>query len=171
MLGIGALTGINTVVHCALFGAETIDASRLIDDLPPARAATAVIWEPGTRAFRNGALTHLAAYYAARKHGRWAFAFARYLSVPVRYKASSQPAWPARGWEFSPEDYDARCKYARAFPLVIVKAPSELPGDAGAEQSVRRLVFHADAAAVTLLSHHGSYWAFDTVGLPDDGTF
>jgi hypothetical protein len=27
-----------------------------------------------------------------------------------------------------------------------------------------------DADAVKLLSHHGKFWAFDTAGLPDDGT-
>jgi hypothetical protein len=171
MMRLGLAAGANTLLHCALFAWETRDASRLIDDLPPGRAVTAVIWEPGTLAFRNGSLTHLAAYYAARKHGQWAFAFARYLSVPVRFKPHSQPAWPALGWEFSAEDYNARCKYARAFPLVIIKAPSELPRDASGEGLVRGLVFKRDAGAVTLLSHHGRYWAFDTVGLPDDGSF
>jgi hypothetical protein len=153
-----------------LYAWETNDASRVIDDLPAGGAATAVIWEPGTWAFRNGTLTHLAAYYAARKHGQWAFAFARYLSVPVRFQPGSQPAWPEHGWEFDGADYDPRCKYARAFPLVIVKAPAELPRDAAAEARVRELVFKKDAAAVRLLSHHGRYWAFDTMGLPDDGT-
>jgi hypothetical protein len=168
---LGLLAGVNTVAHCALFSWETSDASATIDDLPEGRAATAVIWEPWTQAFRNGTLTHLAAYYAARKHGRWAFAFARYLSVPVRFKPGGQPAWPLVGWEFDGESYDARCKYARAFPLVIIKAPSDLPRDASGEPLVRKLVFKQDAAAVTLLSHHGSFWAFDTTGLPDDGRF
>jgi hypothetical protein len=170
MLGLGLAAGVNTVLHCAMFSWETNDASLLIDDLPAARSATAVIWEPGTASFRNGTLTHLAAYYAARKHGQWAFAFARYLSVPVRFRDHTQPAWPARGWEFDAEAYDPRCKYARAFPLVIVKAPAELPRDAGGEPRVRRLVFARDAAAVRLLSHHGRYWAFDTTGLAEDGT-
>jgi hypothetical protein len=167
-LGISA--GLNTLAHCAIFSWETNDASATIDDLPPGRAATAVIWEPWTAAFRNGTLTHLAAYYAARKHGRWAFAFARYLSVPVRFKPGGQPAWPAVGWEFDGESYDPRCKYARAFPLVIVKAPEQLPEDGSGEPLLRKLVFKQDAAAVTLLSHHGRYWAFDTTGLPEDGT-
>jgi hypothetical protein len=171
ILGLGLAAGVSTLVHCALFAWETKEASQLIDDLPPGRAATAVIWEPWTLAFRNGTLTHLAAYYAARKHGQWAFAFARYLSVPVRFKPNSQPAWPAQGWEFSGEDYDPRCKYARAFPLVLVKAPAELPRDASGEAVVRYLVFKRDASAVRLLSHHGSYWAFDSTGLPDDGVF
>ncbi|HEY6461807.1 MAG TPA: hypothetical protein VIY73_16695 [Polyangiaceae bacterium] len=157
------------LLHCGLYAYETNDASAVIDDLPPGKSATAVIWEPGTFAFRNGTLTHLAAYYAARKHGEWAFAFARYLSVPVRFKPGAQPAWPAKGWEFRGEDYDPRCKYARAFPLVIVKAPKELPADAGGEPAVRTLLFKQDANAVRLLSHHGRYWAFDTQGLPDDG--
>jgi hypothetical protein len=170
MLGLGLAAGINTVAHCLLFSWETNDASRVIDDLPPGRSATAVIWQPGTLAFRNGMLTHLAAYYAARKHGQWAFAFARYLSVPVRFKENSQPAWPARGWEFDAEAYDTRCKYARAFPLVIVRAPRELPRDASGEAHVRRLVFGRDADGVKCLSHHGRFWAFDTAGLPDDGT-
>jgi len=170
MLRIGVLAGANTILHCALFAWETLDASRLIDELPPGRAVTAVIWEPETLAFRNAPLTHLAAYYGARKHGPWAFAFARYLSVPVRFQEHSQPAWPAKGWEFSAEDYDPRCKYARAFPLVIVKAPSELPSDDEGEAYVRNLIFGRDARDVTLLSHRGRYWAFDTIGLPEDGT-
>jgi hypothetical protein len=169
ILRMGVLVGVNTLAHCVAFGLETSDASATIDEMPPGGAATAVIWEPGTHAFRNGTLTHLAAYYAARKHGRWAFAFARYLSVPVRFKPGSQPAWPARGWEFSAGSYDPRCKYARAFPLVIVKAPAEMARDASGEPLVRRLVFKQDADAVKLLSHHGRYWAFDSTGLPEDG--
>jgi hypothetical protein len=170
ILGVALLAGVDVLLHCGLYAYETNDASRVIDDLPAGGAATAVIWEPGTFAFRNGTLTHLAAYYAARKHGQWAFAFARYLSVPVRFKAGAQPAWPARGWEFEGEAYDPRCKYARAFPLVLVKAPKGLPRDEEAEQRVRELVFKKDAQAVRLLSHHGRYWAFDSTGLPDDGT-
>jgi hypothetical protein len=169
MLRIGLAVGANTLLHCALFGWETNDASRLIDDLPPGGAATAVIWDPEMLFFRNGELTHLAAYYGARKHGQWAFAFARYLSVPVRFRADMQPPWPARGWEFNADDYDPRCKYARAFPLVIVKAPAEIAADESGELAVRRLVFKSDAGAVTLLSHRGRYWAFDTTGLPTDG--
>jgi hypothetical protein len=167
---LGLAAGANTLLHCALFGWETNDASAMIDDLPAGRAATAVIWDPWTHAFRNGTLTHLAAYYAARKHGHWAFAFARYLSVPVRFKPGTQPAWPARGWEFSAEDYDPRCKYARAFPLVLIKASDDVPTDGRGEAFIRRMVFRQDASAVVLLSHHGRYWAFDTTGLPDDGT-
>jgi hypothetical protein len=170
ILGIAVAAGVDVLLHCGLYAWETNDASRVIDDLPPGRSATAVIWEPGTYAFRNGTLTHLAAYYAARKHGEWAFAFARYLSVPVRFKPGAQPAWPAHGWEFKGEAYDPRCKYARAFPLVIVKAPKHMPRDESGEPLVRALVFKQDAQVVRLLSHHGRYWAFDTEGLPDDGT-
>ncbi|HEY8088699.1 MAG TPA: hypothetical protein VIF09_12660 [Polyangiaceae bacterium] len=169
VLGLGLVSAANLFLHCALYGVETYDASRVIDDLPPGKSATAVVWDTGTYAFRNGTLTHLAAYYAARKHGQWAFAFARYLSVPVRFRPGSQPAWPAKGWEFDGEQYDARCKYARAFPLVIVRAPLHLPTDASAEAKVREIVFKQDARAVRLLSHHGHFWAFDTEGLPDDG--
>jgi hypothetical protein len=169
MRRIAVAAGVNTLAHCLLYSFETADASAVIDDLPPGQSASAVIWEPGTWAFRNETLAHLAGYYAARKHGQWAFAFARYLSVPVRFKPGAQPAWPARGWEFAPSDYDARCKYARAFPLVIVKAPAELPRDASGEDAVRRLVFQADWSRVRLMSHHGRYWAFDSRGLPEDG--
>jgi hypothetical protein len=88
----------------------------------------------------------------------------------VRFKPNAQPAWPKRGWEFDAEAYDPRCKYARAFPLVVVKAPSSLPRGASGEPILRRLVFKEDAARVKLLSHHGRFWAFDTEGLPDDGT-
>ncbi|MGD0675934.1 MAG: hypothetical protein ABSC94_10975 [Polyangiaceae bacterium] len=172
-LRLGLVAALSFLLHCTLFAFETNDASAVIDDLPPGRSITAVIWDPGTVAFRNGTLTHLAAYYAARKHGEWAFAFARYLSVPVRFRPHSQPAWPGRGWEFDGQAYDPRCKYARAFPLVIVKAPEEVDRGASGEEVVRRIVFKRDAAApaVKLLSHHGRFWAFDTEGLPEDGTF
>jgi hypothetical protein len=169
MAALGLAAGANALVHCLLYDRETRDASATIDDLPQGRAATAVILEPWTDSFRNGTLTHLAAYYAARKHGSWAFSFARYLSVPVRFKPGATPAWPAHGWEFSGEDYDARCKYARAFPLVIARAPSDWPVDGAAEATVRKTIFKEDADRVRLLSHHGQYWAFDTAGLPDDG--
>ena len=117
---LGIVAGLNTVLHCSIFSWETSDASATIDDLPPGRAATAVIWEPWTAAFRNGTLTHLAAYYAARKHGRWAFAFARYLSVPVRFKAGGQPAWPRR-WAGSsmPSSTIPAASTRAPFPLVI----------------------------------------------------
>jgi len=169
ILRLGLVGGANLFAHCVLFAWETNDASAVIDDLPPGGAATAVIWDPWTIAFRNGTLTHLAAYYGARKHGQWAFAFARYLSVPVRFKPNSQPAWPARGWEFEGEAYDPRCAYARAFPLVIIKAPSDIARDGSGESMVRRLVFKKDAPSVRLLSHHGRFWAFDSSGLPGDG--
>ena len=170
ILRLGVLAGANLLAHCAVYGLETRDASALLDDLPEGGAATALIADPGTIAFRNGTLTHLAAYYAARKHGRWAFAFARYLSVPVRFKEGSQPAWPRRGWEFSAEDYDPRCTYARAFPLVIVRAPDDSPRGASAEPWLRQMIFKGDAASVRLLAHRGEFWAFDTTGLPHDGT-
>ena len=170
ILGLAGLAGLNLFGHCALYAWETNDASRVLDDLPPGGAVTAVIWDPGTWAFRNGTLTHLAAYYAARKHGSWAFAFARYLSVPVRFRPGAQPAWPEHGWEFDASAYDPRCKYARAFPLVVVKAPEAVATDASGERWLREIVFRQDARTPRLLSHHGRYWAFDTSGLPDDGT-
>jgi hypothetical protein len=169
-LAVGVLCGVSTFVHGAIYAYETNDASRVIDELPEGRGATAVLWDTGTFAYRNGALVHLQAYYAARKHGRWAFAFARYLSVPVRFRAYSQPAWPLRGWEFDGSDYNPRCKYARAFDLAIVRAPLDMSTDDSSEYAVRRLVFGKDADKVTRLSHHGEFWAFDTKGLPDDGT-
>jgi hypothetical protein len=170
ILRLGLIAGANAVAHCLLFQWETRDASALIDELPSGRAATAVIWDPGTRAFRNGTLTHLAGYYAARKHGKWAFAFARYLSVPVRFKPNSQPPWPAHGWEFDAEQYAPRCLYARAFPLVLLRAPDELAGDASDEATLRILVFKRDSERVHLLAHHGRFWAFDTSDIPGDGT-
>ncbi len=89
--------------------------------------------------------------------------------MPVRFKPGAQPAWPVRGWEFKADDYDPRCKYARAFDLVIVKAPPDLPETDAGEARVRHRVFGNDENAVKLLSHHGRFWAFDTAGLPDDG--
>ena len=103
----------------------------------------------------------------ARRGGDWAYSFARFLSVPVRFKPGQGPWWPKKGWEFAPSDYNVRCKYARYFDLLLVKAPHDVDGEA----EVRRIVFGEDAASPLLLSHHGEYWAFDTKGVPEDGTF
>lgn len=170
-LAIGLFAGVNLVVHAAIYAWETDDLSRVIDDLPSGRRATAVVHGAETFSFRHGTLVHAAAYYAARKAGDWSFSFARYLSVPVRFKPGGGPPWPKLGWEFEPSDYNPRCQYARHFDLVIVKAPRGLPKDASAESAVRAAVFRDDAAAPKLLSQHGAYWAFDTRGLPSDGTF
>jgi hypothetical protein len=169
-LALGAVVGANLVLHTSMFAMETNDASRVIDDLPEGRSATSVVWEPGTLAFRNGTMTHLAAYYAARKHGLWAFSFARYLSVPVRFRPGKQPAWPTKGWEFTAADYNPRCKYARTFDLVIVKAPPDVPTGGDGEKTLRHRMFGKDENNVVLLSHHGAYWAFDTKALTTDGT-
>lgn len=166
-LTVGVLAGLNLVVHTTVYAYETNDASRVIDDLPPGRRVTAVVWGGDTFSFRHGTLVHYAAYYAARKHGDWAFSFARYLSVPVRFRPGGGPAWPLKGWEFGAADYNPRCKYARHFDLVLIKAPRGY----NTEREVRDLVFRRDADAVKLASHHGHYWAFDTAGLPDDGTW
>ncbi|MFI5297470.1 MAG: hypothetical protein ACHREM_05175 [Polyangiales bacterium] len=170
-LAIALCTGLNLFLHDLAFARETDDASRVIDELPPNRSATAVIYGGDTFAFRHGPLIHLAAYYAARKHGDFAFSFARYLSVPVRFKPFGGPPWPLKGWEFNASDYNPRCKFARRFDLVILKAPGDLPTGDASEQRVREIVFGQDAWNVRLVSHHGRYWGFDTRGLPDDGTF
>ncbi len=170
-LTLGVVTGLNAAAHAVWFARETDDASKVIDDMPPGRRATAVVYGADTNSYRSGALVHLAAYYGARKHGDWAFSFARYLSVPVRFKAGGGPPWPKIGWEFNAADYNPRCKFAHTFDLVIVRAPRDLPTDASAEPAVRRVVFKEDAAAVRLISHHGGFWAFDARGLPEDGTF
>jgi hypothetical protein len=170
-LAIAVLAGANLLGHMVAYASETDDAARVIDEAPTGRSATAVVYDSETFSFRNGTLVHLAAYYAAIKHGDWSFAFARYLSVPVRYTAAGAPPWPKLGWEFSPWDYNPRCRYARTFDLVFVKAPSDMDTSDAGEAAVRKLVFELDADAVRLVSHHGHYWAFDTKGLPDDGTY
>jgi len=166
-LTVGALAGVNLLAHAAFFAWETNDASRVIDDLPPGRRAAAVVYGANTYSFRHGTLVHLAAYYAARKGGDWAFSFARYLSVPVRFRPGGAPWWPVKGWEFTPTDYNPRCHYSRHFDLLLVKAPYGVVD----ERDVRTAVFGRDANAPRVLSHHGTYWAFDTQGLPDDGTY
>jgi hypothetical protein len=166
-LTLGVVTGLNIFAHMFVYAAETNDASRVIDDMPADRRAAAVIYGGDTFSFRHGTLVHLAAYYAARKHGDWAFSFARYLSVPVRFRPGGAPPWPLKGWEFEARDYNPRCKYARHFDLVMIKAPRAV----NEEQELRGIVFGRDADAVKLVSHHGRFWAFDTNGLPDDGTW
>ena len=118
MLGIALAAGADVLLHCGPL--RVGDERRLARHRRPAPGSSRNSGSLGARHLRipqrDALVTHLAAYYAARKHGEWAFAFARYLSVPVRFKAGAQPAWPAHGWEFKGQDYDPRCKYARAFP-------------------------------------------------------
>lgn len=165
-LGIALACGVSLTWHSTLFAIDTRDASLVIDDMPERRAVAAIVYDFETRGFRASTLTHLQAYYAARKHGDWSYSFARYLSVPVRFRKGVEPPWPKFGWEFSPENYNPRCKYARRFPLLIVKAPAFT----SSEREVRASLFGKDADAVRVVSHHGQFWSFDTTGLPDDGT-
>ena len=131
-----------------LYAWETNDASRVIDDLPPGGAATAVIWDPGTYAFRNGTLTHLAAYYAARKHGAWAFAFARYLSVPGALQAPARsPRGRPRAGSSTPTSTTRAASTPAPSRWSSSRPPSEVPSDASGEPAVRKLVFKQDAQA------------------------
>ena len=169
-LAIGVLSGVDVVARMRSFATDTDDASRVIDDAPSGRRAAAVVYGP-TRTSMGQHLVHLAAYYGARKGGDWAYSFGRFSWLPVHYKQGAKlPAWPDHGWEFSPWDYDPRSAYARSFDLLIVRAPGDLPRDATGEPQLRAMIFKEDADAVKLVSHHGEFWAFDTAGLPTDGT-
>ena len=169
-LGLALATGANLVVHFAWYASETNDASAVIDQLPPGRKVSSVVYDQSTLSFTKAGLVHLAAYYAPRKKsGDFAFNFARYASVPLNFQPGTQPAWPKKGWEFAAADYNPRCKYARAYDVVIVGAPVAMKDASEAE--VRQLVFGQDAQAVRMLAHEGRFWAFDTAGLPSDGTY
>ena len=157
-------SALNLSNHLERYGAETDDASRLIDSLPPGRRASSVVYRDFTDSFWRAGLLHLAAYYAARKHGDWAYAFARYAYMPVRYRPGRAPPWPEHGWEFTPDDYDPRSPYARAYDLLLVKTP-ETADPPWSEADVRARVFKGDAAAPKKLAHYGLYWAFDTSAL------
>jgi hypothetical protein len=113
-------------------------------------------------------LVHVAAYYGARKHGDWAFSFARFASVPVHFK-SAQPPWPRKGWEFRPHDYNARCNYARQYDVVVVGMPRRKK--LASEEEVRWTIFRRDARKPRLIAREGRFWAFDTAGIPPDGTY
>ncbi|MEM1033896.1 MAG: hypothetical protein AAGN82_26410 [Myxococcota bacterium] len=164
VLGLGAASALNFAVHMRLFAVETDGLSRVIDAIPPGRRVTAVIYEPSTYAFRNGVLIHTAGYYGARTGGEYAFNFARYASVPLNFKPYSQPAWPVRGWEFTPEDYDPRGVYARYYDVVVVRAPTAFA--TASDPALARLVFDGDAVHVRLLARDGRYAAFDAASIP-----
>ena len=152
-----------------IFADETDGLSRVIDEVPKGRRVTAVIHQPSTYAFRGGVLIHAAAYYGARTGGEYAFNFARYASVPLNFRPGTQPAWPQKGWEFFPQDYNPSCGYARYYDVVILRAPEELADAPDADLAA--LVFGDDAGRVTPLAREGRYAAFDSEGIPPDGTY
>jgi hypothetical protein len=162
-LAMACWSAANLSAHLRQYGEETGDATRLLDDLPPGRRASALIFRDFTDAFWRGGLLHLAAYYAARKHGDWAYSFARYEYMPVRYRPGAAPQWPEHGWEFNPADYDPRSPYARTYDLLLIKTPETEP--VPEEGPLRARIFGPDAAIPLLLSHRGLYWAFDTAPL------
>lgn len=168
-LGLAGLAALNFVVHMKLFADETDGLSRVIDEVPKGRRVTAVIHQPSTYAFRGGVLIHAAAYYGARTGGEYAFNFARYASVPLNFRPGTQPAWPQKGWEFFPQDYNPSCGYARYYDVVILRAPEELADAPDADLAA--LVFGDDAGRVTPLAREGRYAAFDSEGIPPDGTY
>jgi hypothetical protein len=164
-LAVAWWSALNLNAHFREYRDETDDASRMLDALPTGRRASAVVYSDFTDAFCRGGVLHLAAWYAARKHGDWAFAFARYPYMPVRYIEGRAPDWPAQGWEFAPSQYDARSPYARTYNLLLVKTLEYLDPIQN-EATVRANVFGEDAATPRLLAHYGLYWAFDTAGIP-----
>jgi hypothetical protein len=166
-LSVAGWSAVNLFAHFEEYAGETDDASRLIDALPPGRRAAAVVYDDFTDAFARAGVLHLAAWYAARKHGDWAYSFARYPYMPVRYRDGRAPEWPEHGWEFDARAYDARCPYARAYDLLLVKT-IEWHDPIDDEPTVRASVFKDDAARPRLLAHFGLYWAFDTSDLRPD---
>jgi hypothetical protein len=166
-LVIAGITGLNFFGHCVWHAVETDGASRVLDAMPPRRRAAAVVYDPTSRAFQSASLVHWAGYYGARRDGQWAFNFARFSSVPLDFR-EAEPPWPHVGWEFAPELYNPRCAYARAYDLLLVAAPRNLAE--APEERVRALVFGPDAATPKLLARDGRYFAFDTRGIPSDGT-
>lgn len=167
-LSLAVLTAVNLAGHMVWFGVETEGLSEVLDELPGDRKVTAVVYEPSTTSFRNGVLIHIAAYHGARNGGEWAYNFARYQSVPLNFKPNTQPGWPREGWEFYPEEYNPRCWYARVYDVVLVQAPMFMVDYP--DEPVRRMVFGPDADLVQLIARSGRYFAFDTEGVPYDGT-
>ncbi|MEM9692755.1 MAG: hypothetical protein AAGA56_09435, partial [Myxococcota bacterium] len=167
-LGLAGAVVVNFAAHMVWFARETNGLSRVIDAIPEGRRVTAVVYGHTTVSFRGGTLVHAAAYYGARKRGDWAYNFARYASVPLSFQPFSQPGWPLKGWEFSPEDYNPHCWYARFFDVVIIRAPAEL--ERAERSAVAGKVFGPAAGDVRLIARDGRYWAFDTEGLFWDGT-
>lgn len=159
--------GANLLIHSIWHAIETDGASQVLAALPPGRRATAVLYDPTSRAFQCATLVHLAAYYGARQGGEWAYNFARFSSVPLSFE-HGEPSWPQLGWEFAPGNYNPRCGYARSYDLVVVAAPRTM--SQATEDDVRKLIFKADALLPRLLAHSGRYYAFDTAGIPADGT-
>ena len=166
-LAMACWSAVNLSAHLRQYGEETRDATLLLDDLPPGRRASALVFRDFTDAFWRGGLLHLAATYAARKHGDWAYSFARYGYMPVRYRDGAAPQWPEHGWEFDPKGYDPRSPYARTYDLLLIKTDETEPVQE--ERPLRARIFGPDAAVPALLSHRGLYWAFDTAPLTDRG--
>jgi hypothetical protein len=151
--------------HMKLFADETDGLSRVIDQVPAGKRVTGVMYEPRTLAFQHAVMVHASGYYTARKAGEHSYNFARYLSLPLTFRAG-QPSWPYRGWEWSPHTYNTRCAYARYYPVVLIRAPAKTK----TEREVRSLVFGTEEQVPKLVAHDGRYWAFDSTGVEPDDT-
>ncbi|MBM4359433.1 MAG: hypothetical protein FJ096_15120 [Deltaproteobacteria bacterium] len=165
-LALGVLAGGLVAAATVSFARETDPLAELIDELPEGRNATAIIHGAPTQGFGHATLVHAAGHYASRRRGDLAFSFARYVALPLHFRAGTAPPWPQRGWEFGPADYDPRCQYARRFDLAIVRAPNPEMS----EDMVRSLVFKVDANVPRLLGRRAAFWAFDTKGIAESET-
>jgi len=167
-VGLALATGLNLCGHAVGHAIETNSASRVIDALPAGRRVSSVMYNAGGISFQLTSLVHVAAYYGTRQHGEWAYSFARFFSVPIHFD-TPQPPWPKKGWEFRPRDYNARCNYARVYDVVVVGMPRRQKH--ASEEEVRSFIFKQDASIPSLIAHEGRFWAFDTAGIPADGTY
>jgi hypothetical protein len=169
-LVVALATGGNLVFHMVEFAREADALSRVIDAIPPGRRVAPVIYDHDTRAFRLAALVHVQAYYGARRRGEWAYNFASYESLPLKFRAGSdEPEQPDGNWGWAPTVYNPHCAYARFFDVALVRAPAELAAP-GSHDEVRALIFGREAADAQLVAEEGRYYVFDTDGLSWDGT-
>jgi hypothetical protein len=163
MLALALFACTNLAVHGLLHEWDTRDASEVLRALPPGRRASAVVYEPGSVTFQHAALAHWAAYYGIRHRGEWAYNFARFSSTPVDFRPGGEPAYPTRDWQFSPQQYDPHCDYARYYDLLLAAMPRDLAG--ADEKRVKEVLFGDATATVDVLSRKGRFWVFDTARL------
>jgi hypothetical protein len=155
--GLGVAAGANTARVWATMG-DTKDAMATIADVPENRKLLAITFDATTERISREVYVHLPAVYQAQKRGEIAYTFTKFESMPVHYKQGKAPPTVQPGFEWDGGKYDVKSAWARAYDVTMVRVQA-------GEGDPAETVFRDEAWKVTLMSHHGRFYLYDTARL------
>jgi hypothetical protein len=105
--------------------AQVSDLETVLRAADPGKRLIALIWDRQSRVVQGQSYLHFGAYYELERGGRALRNFAEFPWTPIRFRAGSEPVSLPPGWEYRPEQFDARREGADE-DYVLVRGPAAL---------------------------------------------